>query len=89
MSYSLPLPPLGPEFAEAGIGSWHLVSTGLQSRRNCRARWCFEVATAEKRAPMLLFEFQGVLFQLAFRDPELEPLFQLPPKLTALPPTPE
>lgn len=29
MNYSLPLLPLGPEFAEAGFDGWHLVSTGL------------------------------------------------------------
>ena len=37
MVYSLPLLPLGPEFAEAGLDGWHLVGTGLLSRRNSRA----------------------------------------------------
>jgi hypothetical protein len=46
------------------------------------------VATAAKRAPMLLFEFHGVLFQLALREPELAPLFQLPPRMTAIPSSP-
>jgi hypothetical protein len=32
---------------------------------------------------MLLFEFDGALFQLEFREPEFAPSFQLPPKLTA------
>ena len=88
MSYSLSLPPLGPEFAEAGLDGWHLVGTGLLPRRNSRACWCLAVATAAKRAPMLLLEFQGVLFQLAQREPELDPLFQLPPTMTALPSSP-
>ena len=82
------MPPLGPEFAEAGLDGWHLVGTGLLPRRNSRAWWCLAVATAAKRAPMLLLEFQGVLFQLAQREPELDPLFQLPPKMTALPSSP-
>jgi len=37
MDYSLPLPLLGPEFAEAGLDGWHLVGTGLLPRRNSRA----------------------------------------------------
>lgn len=88
MDYSLPLPPLGHEFAEAGLDGWHLVGTGLLPRRNSRAWWCVAVATATKRAPMLLLEFQGVLFQLAQREPELDPLFQLPPRMRALPSSP-
>ena len=35
------------------------------------------------RTPMLLFEFVGELFQFEQREPELEPLFQLPPRITA------
>ena len=88
MSYSLSLPPLGPEFAEAGLDGWHLVGTGLLPRRNSRACWCLAVATAAKRAPMLLLEFQGVLFQFAQREPEFDVLFQLPPRMTALPSSP-
>ena len=38
------------------------------------------------RAPMLLFEFVGELFQFELRDPEFDPLFQLPPKIAALMP---
>jgi hypothetical protein len=30
---------------------------------------------------MLLLEFHGVLFQLDEREPEFDPLFQLPPKM--------
>lgn len=37
---------------------------------------------------MLLLEFQGVLFQLAQREPEMDVLFQLPPRMTALPSSP-
>jgi hypothetical protein len=37
---------------------------------------------------MLLLPLDGTLFQLAFRDPELAPLFQLPPKMRAHPSTP-
>jgi hypothetical protein len=33
---------------------------------------------------MLLFEFVGELFQFEQREPEFAPLFQLPPKMTAL-----
>jgi len=33
---------------------------------------------------MLSFEFVGELFQLEQRDPEFEPLFQLPPQIAAL-----
>lgn len=32
---------------------------------------------------MLLFEFDAALFQFEHREPELAPLFQLPPKSTA------
>ena len=46
------------------------------------------MATAAKRAEMLLFAFDGALFQLAQREPALEPLFQLPPRMTAHPSTP-
>ena len=88
MDYSLPLPPLGPEFAEAGLDGWHLVGTGLLPHGNSRAWWCLAVATAAKRAPMLLLEFQGVLIQLAQREPELDVLFQLPPRMTAHPSSP-
>lgn len=35
---------------------------------------------------MLLFEFVGELFQFDAREPEFEPLFQLPPKSTAFKP---
>ena len=35
------------------------------------------------RAPMLLFEFVGELFQFDEREPEFEPLFQLPPNIAA------
>lgn len=53
---------------------------------------CRAVTTAERyllssqtpRAPMLLFEFVGELFQFEEREPEFAPLFQLPPKMTAL-----
>ncbi len=33
---------------------------------------------------MLLFEFDGALFQFDAREPEFAPLSQLPPKSTAL-----
>ena len=33
---------------------------------------------------MLLFEFVGELFQFEQREPELDPLFQLPPRITVL-----
>lgn len=36
-----------------------------------------------KRDPMLLFEFDAALFQLEYREPEFDPLFQLPPRMTA------
>lgn len=32
---------------------------------------------------MLLFEFVGELFQFDEREPEFEPLFQLPPNIAA------
>jgi len=32
---------------------------------------------------MLLFEFDGALFQFDAREPEFAPSFQLPPKITA------
>ena len=35
------------------------------------------------RDEMLLFEFVGALFQFEHREPELAPLFQLPPNSTA------
>lgn len=52
---------------------------------------CRAVTTAERyllssqtpRAPMLLFEFVGELFQFEEREPEFAPLFQLPPRMTA------
>jgi hypothetical protein len=37
----------------------------------------------EKREPMLLFEFDAALFQFEQREPELDPLFQLPPRRDA------
>jgi hypothetical protein len=37
---------------------------------------------------MLLLPFDGTMFQLAYRDPESLPLFQLPPKMRALPSSP-
>ena len=37
---------------------------------------------------MLLLPLDGTLFQLALRDPEFAPLFQLPPKMRALPSSP-
>lgn len=36
---------------------------------------------------MLLFEFDGELFQFDEREPQFAPLSQLPPKITALIPT--
>lgn len=33
---------------------------------------------------MLLFEFEAALFQFEQREPEFDPLFQLPPKSEAL-----
>ena len=36
---------------------------------------------------MLLFEFVGELFQFEQREPEKEPLFQLPPNSAALLPS--
>jgi hypothetical protein len=41
------------------------------------------VSAQAKRDPMLLFEFDAALFQFEHREPDLEPLFQLPPKRTA------
>ena len=35
------------------------------------------------RPPMLLFEFDGALFQFADREPEFAALFQFPPRITA------
>jgi|GEM_PF-3012844 hypothetical protein len=37
-----------------------------------------------KRDPMLLFEFEAALFQFEQREPEFEPLFQLPPNSAEL-----
>lgn len=37
---------------------------------------------------MLLFEFDGELFQFDEREPEFTVLFQLPPRITADPLTP-
>lgn len=37
---------------------------------------------------MLLFEFDGELFQFDVREPEFTVLFQLPPRITADPLTP-
>jgi hypothetical protein len=36
---------------------------------------------------MLLFEFDGSLFQFEQREPESDPLFQLPPKIPAFLPS--
>lgn len=38
-----------------------------------------DVSSQTKRDPMLLFEFEAALFQFEQREPEFEPLFQLPP----------
>jgi hypothetical protein len=40
------------------------------------------------RAPMLLFEFVGELFQFDVREPEFAASFQFPPSITACPITP-
>ena len=37
------------------------------------------------RPPMLLFEFDGALFQFDAREPEFADSFQFPPRITALP----
>jgi hypothetical protein len=41
------------------------------------------VPSQAKREPMLLFEFDAALFQFEQREPELDPLFQLPPRSDA------
>jgi hypothetical protein len=41
------------------------------------------MSSQAKREPMLLFEFDAALFQFEHREPEFDPLFQLPPKSTA------
>lgn len=41
------------------------------------------VQTQTKRDPMLLFEFDAELFQFEHREPEFDPLFQLPPRRPA------
>lgn len=35
----------------------------------------------ETRKPMLVFEFDGVLFKFSVSTPAFEPLFQLPPRM--------
>ena len=42
------------------------------------------VSSQQKRDPMLLFEFDAALFQFEQREPELDVLFQLPPRIAAL-----
>jgi len=41
----------------------------------------------QQRKPMLLFVLDASLFRLAEKTPALEPLFQLPPRMTARTPT--
>jgi hypothetical protein len=41
------------------------------------------VSSQAKRDPMLLFEFDAALFQFEQREPEFDPLFQLPPRRDA------
>ena len=54
--------------------------TGLRGRNRRRAK----IRSSQRpRAPMLLFEFDGVLFQFDAREPQFTPLSQLPPKITA------
>jgi hypothetical protein len=43
----------------------------------------FVVPSQAKREPMLLFEFDAALFQFEQREPEFDPLFQLPPRRDA------
>jgi hypothetical protein len=52
------------------IKPWHLYSEIL-------------ISSQAHRTPMLLFEFEAELFQFEQREPEFEPLFQLPPRMTA------
>ena len=42
------------------------------------------MSSQTKRDPMLLFEFEAALFQFEQREPEFEPLFQLPPNSAEL-----
>lgn len=46
------------------------------------------MSSQQKREPMLLFEFDAALFQFEHREPQFDPLFQLPPKITAYLPNP-
>lgn len=41
------------------------------------------MSSQQKREPMLLFEFDAALFQFEDREPQFDPLSQLPPKMTA------
>ena len=54
------------------------VKQGLSPLSYERIRW-----SQTKREPMLLFEFEAALFQFEQREPQLAPLSQLPPKMTA------
>ena len=55
--------------------------TGLPCRGIDRAQ---KGVSQAARSPMLLFEFEAALFQFEQREPEFDPLFQLPPKSEAL-----
>ena len=44
------------------------------------------MSSQAKRDPMLLFEFDAALFQFEQREPEFDPLFQLPPRRHAYDP---
>ena len=46
------------------------------------------LASQTPRPEMLLFVFEGDLFQFDVREPEFTVLFQLPPRITADPLTP-
>lgn len=56
----------------------HRKMAGLRGRDRRRAE---NRSSLRPRAPMLLFEFDGRLFQLDAREPAFAPLSQLPPRI--------
>jgi hypothetical protein len=57
--------------------------TGLPAQPEQAQSGEIVMPSQEKREPMLLFEFDAALFQFEQREPELTPLFQLPPRRDA------
>jgi len=59
----------------------HLATTVFPGQSPRKNRLCVVVDLQAKRPPTLVLVFQGALLKFSAREPQLEPLFQLPPHI--------